>query len=295
MIAVPSGLAGAVLAVLAATLLAVQALCIRVGTDDGGSVEALGVVLAVNLLLYIPGAMAFKPTATLSPVAIGAFALAGLVGAVIGRGAYYAAIGLIGASRTEPIKASQPLHASVIAVLVLGETLTAGALVGIVCIIVGVAVVSVRSTDSADGDTRLSGLALAFGAALAYGIEPTIASIGLDAGTPLLVGLAVKTAVATGLTFAVLARRGSLTTGFTAPGRRWYVAAGVANTLFQVAYYGALSVGSVVSVVPVIQTSPLFVAALAALILPRRERVTPVLVGASCLVVGGAILVTLSG
>jgi drug/metabolite transporter (DMT)-like permease len=85
MIAVPSGLAGAVLAILAATLLAVQALCIRVGTDDGGSVESLGVVLAVNLLLYIPGAMAFEPTATLSAVAIGAFALAGLVGAVIGR------------------------------------------------------------------------------------------------------------------------------------------------------------------------------------------------------------------
>ena len=48
-------------------------------------------------------------------------------------------------------------------------------------------------------------------------------------------------------------------TGFIVPDRQWCVTAGVANTICQVAYYGALSVGSVISVIPVRWISPLFV------------------------------------
>lgn len=293
----PADALGAALAVVAAALLAVQALCVRVGTDDGDTVEALAVVLVVNVAVYVPVAVARHGlTPDVSATALGAFALAGLVGAVVGRAAYYGAIAYLGASRTEPLKASQPLHASLVAVLVLGETLTAGNLAGIVLIVAGVAAITAETASGGtDADRRGFGVALGLGAAFAYGVEPVIATVGLDAGTPLVVGLAVKMVVAAAAVLAVLAHRGSLVAGFTAEGRRWYLAAGVANTLFQVAYYAAISAGKVVVVVPVVQTSPLFVAALALVALPDLERVTWRLLAASGIVVAGAVCVTVFG
>ncbi|MFC6723279.1 EamA family transporter [Halobium palmae] len=285
------------LALAAALLLAVQALCIRVGTDDGSTAEALAVVLLVNVAVYVPAALLrYGLSPDVSLLSFGAFALAGLVGAVVGRAAYYGAIEHLGASRAEPLKASQPFHASLIAVFVLGETLSASTFVGIALIVGGVAVITAETSRGGGSRGRRNlGLGLGVGAAFAYGVEPTVATVGLDTGTPLLVGLAVKMTVAAGVVLAYFTRRGSVTAGLTAQGRRWYVAAGLANTLFQLAYYGALSTGTVVVVVPIVQTSPLFVAALSVVALPRLERVTWQLAAASAVVVLGAIWVTLAG
>jgi uncharacterized membrane protein len=81
---------------------------------------------------------------------------------------------------------------------------------------------------------------------------------------------------------------------FTSPGIKWFLAAGVANTLFLLVYYAALSVAPVALVVPITQTSLLFVVGLSAVFLQRLERVTPRLVVASVLVAAGAALVVVS-
>jgi drug/metabolite transporter (DMT)-like permease len=285
------------LAAVAALALAVQAVCIRIGTEDGDTAAALAVVLVVNLVAYVPVAvLAYGASAAPEPRALAAFAVAGLVGAVVGRAAYYAAIGSVGASRTEPIKASQPVHASIVAVLLLGETMTAGNVVGLALVVLGVAAITRETAEQASPDGRPAvGLALAFGAAAAFGLEPAIAKVGLQTGAPVLVGLAVKMVVAATVVLAFLASRGSLLAGFRSQQRRWYLAAGVANTAFQIAYYAAISTGKVVVVVPIVQMSPLFVAALAVVALPRLERVTWRLVAASVVVVAGAVCVTLFG
>jgi drug/metabolite transporter (DMT)-like permease len=70
------------------------------------------------------------------------FILAGIVGTMLGRTSYFVSVSKIGASRSDAVKASQPLHTTSIALLVLGETLTAEHPVGIVAITIGVAVVS---------------------------------------------------------------------------------------------------------------------------------------------------------
>lgn len=143
------GFLGTALAVAAVLFLAVQVICVRIGTDSGRSTDALIVVLLVNIALLIPVALVVGyPDYTEPPDAILSFVAAGLVGTMLGWAFEYAGIERIGASRSEPIKASQPLHAALLAVVILGETLTPTDGVGIVLVVIGVAIISWESRDS---------------------------------------------------------------------------------------------------------------------------------------------------
>ncbi|WP_168215990.1 EamA family transporter [Halorussus marinus] len=294
----PTGaILGVLLAVGAAIAVAVQSVSVRVGTDDGRATDALVVVLATNILLVVPAAaVVHYPTYSLTLRAIAAFVAAGAVGTLLGRIFYYTSIERIGASRSEPLKASQPLHATAIAVVVLGERVTAGHVAGILLIVAGVAAISWETSrgDGADGDSSALALALPLAAAFLFGIEPTLAKVGFAEGTPILVGLAIKTVAATAGFLAYLRARNDLPSlgALADSNAKWYAVAGLANTGFLCLYYLALSVAPVSVVVPIIQTSPLIVMVLSVAFLSRLERVTWKLLAGACIVVGGAVVLT---
>ncbi|MDT3435959.1 GRP family sugar transporter [Haloarcula sp. 1CSR25-25] len=291
---------GIALALVGALLIAVQVICIRIGTTTGSSRDALVVVLVVNLGVIVPLALVVHfPTYPLNTVALLSFVCAGFVGTVLGRAFQYAAIARIGASRCEPIKASQPLHAALLAVVFLGESLSLVVFGGIVLIVVGIALMSRVSTRRFDREydhVSWRGLGLPLAAAFCFGVEPIFAKIGITAGTPPLIGLAIKTIAATIVFAAYLQARNTLPTSFlmASPSMRWYVVAGVANTLFLLVYYLALSIAPVALVVPLTQTSLLFVLVLSVAFLRDIERVTPRLVVATVLVLVGTVLVAVS-
>lgn len=286
---------GAALAVTAAVVIALQAVFIRKGTDRGNSRGVMVVVLATNVGVLVPAAAVLGyPDYGLSLRSFIAFVGAGVVGTLIGRALFYESIERVGASRSEPVKASQPLHAAAVAVVVLGETLTAVHLFGIVLIVGGVAFVSWTTRDGDTAPPRA--LLLPLTAAFFFGVEPTFASIGLAEGTPVVVGLAVKTVAASAGFVVYLRWKGALnTSAFRSPSRVWYLLAAAANVAFLVLYYTALQVSEVVVVVPIIQTSPLFVAALSAVFLRDLEKVDVRLVAGAVLVVIGAVVVTATG
>jgi drug/metabolite transporter (DMT)-like permease len=289
---------GVGLVLLAALATAIQVVCIRVGTAEGRSSDALVIVLFTNVCIIVPLALfSAYPNYGLTPVALASFGAAGLVGTMLGRAFYYAGIKRVGASRAEPVKGTMPLFATGVAVLVLGEALSAGRLFGIALVVLGVAVLSRELAADTEVTADPSDLLVPLAGAFFYAVEPTFAKFGLAEGTPVFVGLGIKTLVATGAFLAYLGWRGALPTGGAfGDGRlRWYLAAGVANTGFLLAYYGALAVAPVVLIVPVMQTSPLFVLVLSYLFLSRLERVTPRLVVAATIVVFGAVIVTVAG
>lgn len=291
-------LLGVGLAAIAALSVAATSLGVRVGTDRGRTTDALVVVLSCNLAFVLPvAAVASYPEYGIAPRAGLAFVAAGVTGTLLGRVCYFTSIARIGSSRTEPVKATQPLHATLIAVAVLGETVGATHLAGILLVVVGVAVITRETRDDAAGGRRTaSGLLLAVGAAFFFGLEAVWARTGFVEGGTLLQGLAIRILAATVGFFGYLRVRGRLPAPSTIRrgDLRWYVVAGAANTLFLTAYYAALRVAPVSVVVPIVQTSPLVVICLSALFLPRRlERVSWVLVGGAGVVVAGAILITL--
>lgn len=298
----PGILLGAGFAALAALSVAVTSLGIRLGTDHGRTTDALSVVLLCNLVLIVPATLIlYFPTYNITMRAALAFVGAGITGTLFGRVCYFTSISRIGSSRTEPIKATQPLHATLVAVVVLGEAVRSLHMAGILLVVVGVAVLTweMAATESSGqpGQGAMSGLLFAFGAAFFFGLEAVWARSGFVEGGSLLLGLTIRLLAAGLGFFGYLWIRGLLPRPSTIrrADLRWYIFAGVANTLFLGAYYAALQAAPVSLVVPIVQTSPLIVALLSFLFLPTRlERVSPVLLASAVIIVGGAILITLT-
>jgi DME family drug/metabolite transporter len=290
---------GVLFAVVGAIALAVQSLSIRYGTITSDSSDALVVVLLVNIVVLVPAAFLLgDPIADLNLRSVAAFTAAGLVGTMVGRAMHFEGIKRIGSSRAEPIKASQPLHASLVAVVVLGEIVTGGHLISMVAIVAGIAIITYEHGrgERSDGGAGYVGLAFPFAAAFFYGIEPTFAKLGFGEGAAVLTGLTVKT-LSAGLGFLVyLWWTDSLPnpTGFDRRELPWMVGAGVANTVFLLGYYGALELEPVSLVVPLVQSSPLVVILLSVLFVSDDlERITWRLVLGALVAVVGAIGVTL--
>lgn len=292
-------LLGVAFAALAAVAISCSSLALRVGTTGGGAMDALIVVQLVNVVLFLPAAaLLHAGDYRLTLTAVAAFGVAGLVGTVLGRAFTYTSIERIGASRTEPIKSSQPLHATVVAVLLLGETVNAAHFVGIVLIVLGIGVISWESTrrrEDGVGGVAPRDLLIPLVGAFFYGIEPIFAKVGFGQGTPVLVGLSIKTLVAFVAFGAYLRARGLLPDRVRTGNFRWYVAAGVCNSAFLFLYYLGLEVAPVSIVVPIVTTSPLVVAVLSWAFLSHLEHVTWRLVTAASIVVAGAVIITLYG
>jgi drug/metabolite transporter (DMT)-like permease len=255
------------------------------------------VVLVVNAATFVPLALLFgDEPAAIEPFTVTAFLGASVFGILLGRAAHFEGIRRIGASRAEAIKASQPLHASLIAVIILSETVTAGHLIAMVAIVAGIALISLEYRDESDADvTSLVDLGVAFAAALFYGLEPTFVSLGLGTGSSIWTGLAIMSVGGVTGVSVLLLLRGKFPARETFDRRNlaWFLAAGGFNTAFLVTYYSALQTAPVSVVVPLLQMSPMVVIVLSALFVRNDlERVTWRLVSSALVVVAGAAGVT---
>ena len=287
----PSAL-GVALALFGGVCLAVQAISVRLGTRSAASGDALSIVFLVNTVTFVGLALAVPEQSTVTPAGVSAFVAAGVFGTLIGMALYFAAIERVGASRSDTIKASQPLHASAIAAVVLGEPLGVPAVGGMLLVVggIGLLVTDRPSGGSIAVDGRFAGVAAPLGAAVVFGIEPTVAKLGFGTGMGVFDGLAIKTVTALlGLALYHRIVHGRLR--LPSPSR-WFLLAGLLNAVALAAYYLALQVAPVAVVVPLVQTSPLLTVLLSRLTAPDLEPVTRRLVVASvCIVVGAGVVV----
>lgn len=299
----PTHLVAIFIALGAALASASQSLLVRIGTGRGRATDAVLVVMLVNVIVLGPlVAVVYYPDYGLTRVSWLSFVAAGLLGTLLGRAFMYTSISRIGASRTAPIISSQALIATILGVALLGESLLPVHALAIVLIVIGVAGIAWETGhENPDGLTRrelVVGLSIPLGAALAFGMEPIFASFGFAEGTPAPVGLVVKTVAALfGFTLYLRWHDALPTTGvLRSSNTRWFLLAGVGNTLFLLGYYVALEMAPVNVVVPLIITNTLFVLLLSAAFMPQRlENVTWRLATAALVVVVGVLVITLFG
>ncbi|WP_324666014.1 DMT family transporter [Haloarcula sediminis] len=287
---------GVGLAALAAVGLAGQSIAVRQGAKTRSITDLVAAVFLVNLAVLVPAtAVRYYPAFGLTPTALAAFAVAGLLGSLLARAALFVGIHRLGASRAEPLKSTFPLVAVGSAVLVLGEPLTPVLVVGVGLIVAGAAAVS---GDARASDTTASGqrvwvdLAFPLAAALLLGIDPVFTKVGFAEGTPALVGVTVRVLTAAGGFGGYLLWRRLRGQGYR-PARPtgWTLAAGVANTAYLGAYLAALARAPVSLVAPVLGASPLLVLLGSALLTPEDEQVTLRLGAAVAVLVAGVVLV----
>jgi drug/metabolite transporter (DMT)-like permease len=301
MVPVSDALLGTILATTASLMFAFQYLCVRKGTQEGSVSHIIWVSLLSNVVIVVPPALILYDF-SMSTEALLAFAGAGLTGSLFARICMFTSIERLGASRTSPIVASNALFATLLAVVLLDETLTTVHFLGVVMIVAGVAVISYETAESKRVDVTRRQLTVLFVVpilgALFLGMEPIFISFALEDGGSIVPGTAVVMTTA----FAVFSVYTGATTGLPSTSVvresyfRWYLGAGVATTFGLLAAFTALQTVPVAIAVPLIQTSPLLVIGLSTLFLPSKlERVTTAVLVSTVIIIAGAIIVSLSG
>lgn len=279
--------------------ISVLSIIIKKATITGTVNEVIGVMLMVNVLIYVPLSIVFYfPSLHLTLESALAFVASGILASFLYRIFLYSGIERIGPSRTISISRSAPLFATMIAVLTLGEFLTFSHFLSILFIVVGVVVLARETaTTNVEPEQTHSWINLLFpiGAAVFAGVNSPISRFGFLHGAPVPVALAIKVVTAFVLFAAYLSYRNeSLITPLKSSNRKWYVAAGITNTVILALFYSALSVSRVVVVAPIFGTSPLFVLVLSYFFLPRLEKISSKLILGAVLVVTGTTALILS-
>lgn len=292
---------GIVLAIGAAFAIGCANILIRLGSEEGRTYDAVIVVLICNVLIIVPTTLILHfPEYDITRNSLIAFIGAGITGTLLGRTFYYAGIKRIGASRTSPIITSNTLYAALLAIFLLNEDPTQLQLLGILLVVLGVVLITYETAGESDTESSIRGSWIAISipvlGSLFYALEPIFARFGFTQGTDPFIGLSIKTVTATCGFLLYLSWRQDLPSLSVINQRKfqYYIAAGVANTVFLILYYVALGLAPVTVVAPLKSSNPLVVILLSILFLPKRlEKITSKLLIGACTVILGISFITI--
>ena len=196
-------------------------------------------------------------------------------------------------SRTGPTVAATfastaPLFAAVTAIVFLGESLSPSLVVGTLGIVIGIMTLSWQ----AGGATRLLRLALLFatGAAVVRGLNHTIGKWGLEYLPNAVMAGFVSFAVSfTGSLIVFKVRHGNLPQRIPLRGLLYFAGAGITIAGAIACMYGALSLGTVVVVSPLVNTYPIFTLLMSTVLGDERISLR-ILLGVAVVVLGVVVI-----
>ena len=241
-----------------------------------------------------------------------ALAATGVLQMAVGRYSFYRSIQAIGGNQAELFQALQVPLSIVIALVFLGETLSAQSAIGVSLVLAGpVLVILAKAPPKSTAPPSTSAGAAGVGVTqpevqmregLLFGLVAIVSfSIGdvlargvlAGSGLGLFGGFVIYAAAAVALvTWVVIARR-LHELREASPARRWFLLAGVIGFLAQMSRYVALGLAPVYVVVPLMRTVPLFVLVFSFLVNRRLEVFSPKLVVGVLVAVLGLIVLAL--
>src|SRR5688500_14227079 len=180
------------MALTSALLSALSTILLRRGYQSYGAYTALWINLAVATVCVWLAVAVTGGVGTPSRASIGVFVLAGLVGTVGGRLLRFMAIELVGASTSAAVGSLNPLVSTVLAIVFLGEHVTAPILLGTVVIVLGTALLS---STGRRFTVHPGKLVLPLLSSLCLGIVAVLRKVGLGGMEP-LPGFAVNVTAA---------------------------------------------------------------------------------------------------
>lgn len=219
------------------------------------------------------------------------FALGGLLGPMFGRTFLYNGIDRLGSSRAFTIKNAAPLVTGVAALFLLPEPVTLQRWLAIIIIVVGLAVVSKRSSAS-PGPLKLSGLILAFLSAVSFGLRPVVFKLGLqEAPDPMTASVIATASALIGYTSFLLVSGKMRSLQVDRRSLALFSIVGVSHSLGFLIINYAFNAADVTLVYPISASAPLITFAMSYVVLKNIERLTTWdLAGALAVVAGVAVL-----
>lgn len=202
---------------------------------------------------------------------------------------FFIGISRIGVSRAAPIKGSSAIFAALLAMVFLGEDPAWYNLAGILLVVGGIAVIS---SGAAQGHWRRVDMLWPLGAAVAGAIAALCWRTGIQAFPDTVAGTAVAifAALVVVAAYTLAVRRDRIRANVRVSWK-FFIVAGAIEGAGKFLYASALQLGEIYRMLPLIQTSPLFVVLLSLVVLRQAERITWRVPAGAVLTVGGAILV----
>jgi drug/metabolite transporter (DMT)-like permease len=195
---------------------------------------------------------------------------------------------LMGPNIAGALSSLTPMFAVVLAIVILGERVRLPQLFALAALVIGISLMyRVHVTLSA---RSLWLLALPIGSSAIRGLIQPVAKLGFawwsNPVAAVVVSYTVSSAV---LVIAALIRAGGTIPTIDYRGALWFAAVGLCNGLAVLAMFGALALGPVTIVSPLIAGYPLVTLLLSRALLAKEE-ISPQLIGGVAGVVGGVVL-----
>jgi drug/metabolite transporter (DMT)-like permease len=222
------------------------------------------------------------------------FALCGVLSPGIVRLLYYEGLKSFGTAVNSSIVSIYPLYTSLLAVLLLNETLSVENWVGILCIVMGIIFVEINSQKSTLGvKASKRRLIIPIVSGLTLGVASIIRKVGLGFFNAPIFGVAISYSFSL-LPYLLIFSLHSPTRANFHPKRdvKLFWVAGIGQAVSWLTAFYALSFEKVSIVTPLISIEPVFVVFLAFLYLRHTERISSKLIASVVLTVLGVVLVS---
>ncbi len=285
---------GELMAISSALIFAMGQGCIRQGMRTA---TPFLTALIINVMVSLGGLTVSLYRGTLqdsSLIPLLWFIAMGIAGPGIGRITHLIGITKMGLNRSVTISSATPIWATLIAIVVLGESPTFLVFFGTLVIVSGVWLLSVREDVSqAFGDWFRGALIFPLIASVAYALAPIFVKLAYayqeTPGVALAVGFTAGNLV-------LLAGKPFLPRWDGAPPLRrdvfWLITAGGLNIITAFLLTTAFALAPISTTLPLSRTAPIWVLLVSYLFLGKLERITWRTVVAAAMVVMGGVLIT---
>lgn len=282
---------GSLLALLSAILFAAAALIVRRGMQGSTPTTATVISIATNLVAMWTLAVLIGSLSGITLPAAATLLLAGTFAPALARLTYYESITRIGIARAATISNTTPIFTAILAVPVLGETVSWRLAAGTLLVVVGL-VLTVRPDPAAPAGRPWAGALLALNTAVLASISFMLRKLGLQLlpDPAVASALTVTGSLVTLLPYVIIRSR---TEPLRADRRAlgYLIVGALVTTGAFLSYFFALNISELVRVTPLGNTTPLF--ALLLLYLFRQEAIRARAIIGALLTVAGVVSVAL--
>lgn len=286
---------GRILALVSGCFFSIGPVILAIGFRQASPDQALFVsaLVGLPLLLGLAPALGGLHLDQLTLRSLTLFAIAGLLGPFLGRLFLYNSIQRLGSSRAFTIYNSAPLITATAAFILLGELVTLWRWVAIASIVIGLGIVSGQSRLTPN-PMRISGIVLAFMAAISFGVRPVVVKFGLrELPDAMTASIVAATAALVGVVIYVVFTGRIRELAFTRRSVTLFAIVAIVHNLGFLAINFAFSLGDVSQVYPINASSPLLTFVMSYFILHNDERLSIVdFVGIVAVVAGVGMLFT---
>lgn len=279
-----------VIAIIGAVLDGAGHVFVRKGLSYSNPLTATLITLFSTTLTLLILTLIFTPLHVFISKYIFIFVIVGILALILGRFFRYIGISKLGVSRATPVSSTSPLFASFLAIVFLGEKMTASILVGTLLIVSGVILLSHEKKEKSGW--RKFDLIFPFLSALSLGASYTLRKFGLIyLNDPLVGATTASISALIILLFLMLSTDLRNKLELNKPSFIHYSFCGFCYAIGILMNFIALTKGDVITVTPIINSNPLFAIFFSYLFLKGIDIITFKIIIGAIMVFAGVICI----